>query len=439
MTSDSCLYFLDPDAIVPPSSTGGSPLADPRSRANSVTQIAPSALNLEAPVATHPARTQPRLPLADVAAIRRLSNRVNVLPVVARADTLTDARLSAVKLAVRRDLADAGIGFGIFDHDGAGPPDDARRRARSPSASATQPPYALISPEAYAHSDGTYRTPPARHELVAQYAYGVNPPSRLLARGRHTRTFRWGTLDVLDPRHCDFMALRTAVFHHMEVNSFLLSSEKHAGRSAPAADADQLYPRLPVHPLQGRDPAGCALARAPAPRAAEHVAAAPAAAAPRSVRAPQPHAVSAGAHDPLGAGRADAPRPGSGRADGADGPRARRVLREQRLAHARQEDHRRVQLLSVYASPLRAARPRLTRAPAQPGSSSATAAGPHAASARSATSRATTSRTSSAAARASTRSARTRRTTASPTATRTRTATWTSTRPSPSTRRRKRT
>jgi hypothetical protein len=247
-TCSRCLYFLDPDTIVPPPSAGSSPLADPRARAGSISQIAPSALNLEPPVPTHPARTQPRLPLADVAAIRRLSNRVNVLPVVARADTLTDARLTAVKLAVRRDLADAGIGFGIFDHDAAAAADDARRRGRSPSTSACQPPYALVAPEAYAHSDGTHRPPPARHELVAQYAYGATPPSRLLARGRHTRAFRWGTLDVLDPRHCDFMALRAAVFHHMEVTPPLASPALRPGRSRPGQTLitytrDYLYTR----------------------------------------------------------------------------------------------------------------------------------------------------------------------------------------------------
>ena len=62
---------------------------------------------------------RPILPPSDIANIRGLSSRVNVLPVVARADTLTTDRLTAVKMAIRRDLAEAGIGFGIFDADGA--------------------------------------------------------------------------------------------------------------------------------------------------------------------------------------------------------------------------------------------------------------------------------------------------------------------------------
>lgn len=59
--------------------------------------------------------TTPRLHPLDVEAIRVLSARVNVLPVIARADTLGPVRLKKMKEAVRRDLARMGIGFGIFD------------------------------------------------------------------------------------------------------------------------------------------------------------------------------------------------------------------------------------------------------------------------------------------------------------------------------------
>jgi septin family protein len=171
-------------------------------------------------VPTHPSRTTAHLPQADIACIRRLSTRVNVLPVIARADTLTDARIAAVKLAVRRDLADAGIGFGIFD-DGAAPPPvqahDDRNRGRSPSVGTTQLPYALVSPEMYSHSDGVLKNQPARHELIQQYAPAQTAGNRTLQRGKFVRNFRWGGLDVMEPRHSDFVPLRSAVFQHMEV------------------------------------------------------------------------------------------------------------------------------------------------------------------------------------------------------------------------------
>ena len=50
----------------------------------------------------------------DLRVIRRLSDRVNVLPVVARADVLTDEKLSAVKAAIRRDLHESKLEFGVF-------------------------------------------------------------------------------------------------------------------------------------------------------------------------------------------------------------------------------------------------------------------------------------------------------------------------------------
>ena len=73
---------------------------------------------------TNPLLCRPVLPQAEVAAIKRLSQRVNVCPVVSREDTLPNDRLAAVKLAIRKDLADAGIGFGIFDMDAPYQPKD---------------------------------------------------------------------------------------------------------------------------------------------------------------------------------------------------------------------------------------------------------------------------------------------------------------------------
>jgi hypothetical protein len=47
-------------------------------------------------------------------------------------------------------------------------------------------------------------------------AYLQGPPEDL--KGVFVRKFRWGTIDVLDPAHCDFAALRTAVLStHLKV------------------------------------------------------------------------------------------------------------------------------------------------------------------------------------------------------------------------------
>ncbi|KAF8631065.1 hypothetical protein AX15_002669 [Amanita polypyramis BW_CC] len=239
-----CIYFLDPDQIVPPSIPGPPAPPVPRTRANSFSQPEQEPVILDPPVATNPMLTRAALPPADISTIRRLSARVNVLPVIARADLLPNERLAAIKVAIRKDLAEAGIGFGIFDIDTQYPhiQDDhtpsimtdatngfGTHPNGTPSTHVTPPtspvtpllrlPYALISPDFYSHSDGVARPTLSRHELYNQYnlsSQPTHPPSPRLARGKYLRNYRWGSLDVLDPNHCDFVSLRNAIFHHME-------------------------------------------------------------------------------------------------------------------------------------------------------------------------------------------------------------------------------
>ncbi|OSX59911.1 hypothetical protein POSPLADRAFT_1172164 [Postia placenta MAD-698-R-SB12] len=269
---------------------------------------------------------------ADIRVIRRLGNRANVLPVIARADSLTDETLADVKRVVRRDLHNAGLDFGVFgpaaddgkrteeaDTNGNGTestvaPENAaendtesepqvERRSRSviklraPKVSVSRRssrsrsrmslselaaaeraeldtmdaesvanvrfsagvvakadlseslPFALISPEqvrrrrplkpsisidntrqsfhsaALPSEDGhapsvadaahmSPTTPPTPSSRSFPYLTG--PPADL--RGVFVRKFRWGAVDVLNPEHCDFAAMRTAVLStHMKM------------------------------------------------------------------------------------------------------------------------------------------------------------------------------------------------------------------------------
>jgi len=317
---------------------------------------------------------------SEIRVIKRLAARVNVLPVIARADSLTESRLRAVKRTVRRELEGAGVGFGVFEAsnrnaraklnghkvpaaepdasrratmdearedelqaEGAEEEDDDRkarpvirirarksftgterersqsRRRRSvldaspersdddaqpplPDGDATGAngynrfnraalnsllPFALVTPQharrrnvpkaakeadeqTEAHQEvtsienangelltpsvvdherepqtptsaltnrrswssvppssfpATYQTPQNVQSLAAAAAavtseYG---PLRTFPRGQFIRKYKWGTLDVLDPAHCDFVALRTAVlsthFRGLKVNT----------------------------------------------------------------------------------------------------------------------------------------------------------------------------------------------------------------------------
>lgn len=146
-------------------------------------------------------------------------------------------------MAIRRDLAEAGIGFGIFDLDiplyaqleskvvkdksQNGYMKQLNGSSNSPPSTPITPtllrlPFSLISPDIYSHSDGVTRTSLSRHELVHQYtpSHHITPKSQSTPKaitGKFVRNYRWGSLDVMDASHCEFLHLRGAVFHHMEV------------------------------------------------------------------------------------------------------------------------------------------------------------------------------------------------------------------------------
>jgi len=293
----------------------------------------------------------------EIRVIRRLSSRSNVLPVIARADSLTDEMLAAVKEAVRTGLRDAGLGFGVFDPvgklnaPGQGAKEDVRKtsidfadersnghgeedeeeddeddvgehvsrsviklrptrrpgrlsrsRSRRDLADADSPdandresvanirfsahlivksdisallPFALIAPGDVAkrhkrpesilttsaqepsedgHLDASSGTPthsssPHSARNMPPYLHG--PPDDL--KGVFTRKFRWGTVDVLDPNHCDFAALRTAVLsthlkilktHTKEVLYEKYRTEKLLARRATRNISDEERQRL---------------------------------------------------------------------------------------------------------------------------------------------------------------------------------------------------
>ncbi|KAH9080674.1 septin family protein [Lactarius deliciosus] len=243
---------------------------------------------------------------AELRVIRRLAERVNVLPIVGRADSLTDDKLRAVKATVKRELYDADLGFGVFapepvklsepslsgdnDDSAAGgfvpptncavtesssesdrqslPPRRSRSRSRLELSEDTHGPlspdpldpesvanvrfsaptvarsdlspllpFAIIAPERYRwhrhKPEAEARSRDAASENVRSrdtssdspitpagkgptLPHAPSPPEDL--KGVFVRRFRWGTVDVLDPTHCDFAALRTAVLStHMKV------------------------------------------------------------------------------------------------------------------------------------------------------------------------------------------------------------------------------
>ncbi|KAF8319710.1 hypothetical protein DL93DRAFT_2074678 [Clavulina sp. PMI_390] len=318
-----CIYLISPDAIrlrpvtatvkpmpapaktsipSPPvptaedSAEGATPVAvDDDATPTAATQpqaTEPSALPKErAPPtpATAPVEEVLSMSKADLYVIKRLSTRVNVLPVISHADTLTNERLEELKGVLRRDLKQGGFNSGSIlgqldassdDSDdehvrGGGQDSDDdedeadgtssnghaqvvrirptraiqrrtsfSRRSRSRTRAALTDedvdldvkaaifpagvrsmralfPFAVMSPDPVPSLTGEKKL------VDAEGSGTVSPPSAYkrkslvlpddwedhlkALKGKYTRNYRWGSVDVLNPEHCDFLALRHAI------------------------------------------------------------------------------------------------------------------------------------------------------------------------------------------------------------------------------------
>lgn len=150
-------------------------------------------------------RSRSRRSLKDVAA--------EELPDTDR-DSIANVRFSA-HLVAKTDL-DSLLPFALIA------PEDVRqrRKMRPPRpASAISNISSPVATTEESHADfSTIASPTSpTGNSIRNLAYLQGPPDDL--KGVFTRKFRWGTIDVLDPQHCDFAALRTTVFStHIKVS-----------------------------------------------------------------------------------------------------------------------------------------------------------------------------------------------------------------------------
>jgi len=133
-------------------------------------------------------------------------------------ESVANVRFSA-HIVAKTDLSDL-LPFALIA------PEASKRRLRPVSTDSqilSSAPSSPVLPSEDGHAPSLDMTPPtpvsthsARHNL----AYLQGPPDDL--KGIFIRKFRWGTVDVLDPNHCDFAALRTAVLStHLKVRKHL--------------------------------------------------------------------------------------------------------------------------------------------------------------------------------------------------------------------------
>lgn len=227
----------------------------------------------------------------QLSVLKRLGARMNVLPIISHADTLTDSQLAEIKAAVRLGLETdkSESGFGVFDDgpnipeaddddeedDGADSADEEGRltrlvvkirstrrprdrgasfnrseRSRSrtraaltnedednelteddkspanisftPSALRQLLPFAVMSPDPVPSSissrPSSPSAPPPSSYRGSSAHTNATPDHLVGLKGKYVRKYRWGAVDVLNKDHCDFLALRQAIFGtHMRV------------------------------------------------------------------------------------------------------------------------------------------------------------------------------------------------------------------------------
>ncbi|KAF9565740.1 septin family protein [Agrocybe pediades] len=328
-----CIYMVDPASIMTAVARRGSSSIPTKTRSETtVSMRTPPDLVPDTSSGDETDDEDDEGPLtmapAEIRVIQRLSARTNVLPVIARADSLTDEKLTAVKEAVRTGLAEANIDLGVFGPakkadgadvtpkrrthfsdagengnvdaipelpEGAESDEEEERKSRpviklrpprhralsrsrsrrdlsraagdertpdSPDENDRESvanvrfsahivaktdlsalmPFALITPEHKKHrarrssmnssavnsplsptqiaspsedehttntTESVSEKSPSVHGAQRNFNFLHGPPEPL--RNVFIRQFRWGTIDVLNPDHCDFAALRTTV------------------------------------------------------------------------------------------------------------------------------------------------------------------------------------------------------------------------------------
>lgn len=123
-----------------------------------------------------------RLKALDLEFMRRLCTKVNIIPVIGKADTLTKTELASFKEKIMAQLREEKISVYEFPSD-EGKTDEAWMRNLVP--------FAVVG-----------------SNTIIEDANGRK------ARGR---SYPWGTVNIEERQHCDFQALRTLVLaHHMQ-------------------------------------------------------------------------------------------------------------------------------------------------------------------------------------------------------------------------------
>lgn len=118
--------------------------------------------------------------------MKQLHNKVNIVPVIAKADVLTKKEMQRLKKKVLDEIAENGIRI-----------------------------YSL--PECDSDEDEEYKEQVRQLKQAVPFAVcGSNTLLEVRGRKVRGRLFPWGVVEVENPDHCDFIKLRTMLITHMQ-------------------------------------------------------------------------------------------------------------------------------------------------------------------------------------------------------------------------------
>ena len=127
----------------------------------------------------------------DIETMKRLSTRVNLIPVIPKADTFTVEELSAFKSRIMTAIQDNQIQ--LFELD---PDSDEESNARLYQQCQSKMPFALIS-------------------------------SNTKIKGKLARQYQWGLAEVENEKHCDFSALRSLLIRTHMLQLIETTNDRH--------------------------------------------------------------------------------------------------------------------------------------------------------------------------------------------------------------------
>ncbi|ESO97486.1 hypothetical protein LOTGIDRAFT_231639 [Lottia gigantea] len=122
----------------------------------------------------------------DIAFMRAVHHKVNIVPVIAKADTLTKQEVQTLKRKILDQIDEYGINIYPLPDCDSDEDEDYKEQCRQLKSAV---PFAVI---------------------------GANTVIEVKGRKVRGRMYPWGVVEVENPEHCDFIKLRTMLITHMQ-------------------------------------------------------------------------------------------------------------------------------------------------------------------------------------------------------------------------------